>query len=53
MTCRACAVPAEGPAPRIWTTGHGARPLEEFIAWNRLAIAFRTPAGSYRPDLDR
>ncbi|BDB14338.1 carboxymuconolactone decarboxylase family protein [Acidithiobacillus ferrooxidans] len=22
-------------------------------AWNRLAIAFRTPAGSYRPDLDR
>lgn len=22
-------------------------------AWNRLAIAFRTPAGSYRPDLTR
>ena len=53
MKCRACAVPAEGPAPRILTIGHGARSLEEFNAWNRLAIAFRTPAGSYRLDLDR
>jgi hypothetical protein len=53
MTCSACAVPTEEPAPQIWTIGHGARSLEEFIAWNRLAIAFRTPAGSYRPDLAR
>lgn len=27
----ACAVPTDGSAPRLWTIGHGARPLEEFI----------------------
>lgn len=37
VMCNVGAVPAEGPAPRIWTIGHGARSLEEFIDMLRAA----------------
>jgi len=51
---------ARGPRPGLWRCpssipGEGLADLTLAVvainAWNRLAIAFRTPAGSYRPDL--